>query len=55
LTDKIADALLGLDKTEGLVFTATPTGYSLSLDASELGTSELDTSELDTSERAYVE
>lgn len=35
LTDKIADALLGLDKTEGLVFTATPTGYSLSLDISE--------------------
>jgi ATP-dependent Clp protease ATP-binding subunit ClpC len=50
LTDKIADALLGLDKTEGLVFTATPTGYSLSLD-----TSKLDTSKLDTSERAYVE
>jgi ATP-dependent Clp protease ATP-binding subunit ClpC len=35
LTDKIADALLGLEKTEGLVFTATPTGYSLSLDVSE--------------------
>jgi ATP-dependent Clp protease ATP-binding subunit ClpC len=35
LTDKVADALLGLEKTEGLVFTATPTGYSLSLDVSE--------------------
>jgi ATP-dependent Clp protease ATP-binding subunit ClpC len=37
LTDKIADALLGLEKTEGLIFTATPTGYSLSLDVSEQG------------------
>jgi len=35
LTDRIAEALLGLDKTEGLVFTATPTGYSLTLAVEE--------------------
>jgi ATP-dependent Clp protease ATP-binding subunit ClpC len=40
LTDKVADALLGLEKTEGLVFTATPTGYSLSLDISQRANAE---------------
>jgi len=35
LTDRIAEALLGLEKTDGLVFTATPTGYSLTLAVEE--------------------
>jgi ATP-dependent Clp protease ATP-binding subunit ClpC len=35
LTDRIAEVLLGLEKTEGLVFTATPTGYSLTLAVEE--------------------